>query len=276
MAVLLVLLSGCGKTTVVENTSQKRATQIVIALYKQGISASSTRESGGQGKYRVEVDQQDYATALATIERNGLLDEPAPTFEELTASSSFFPPSREVEALRMDHALALEVKGLLEELSGVEHAEVLVRKRFGSHEDYAPSVSVVLRLQPGAAITESAVADVVRRAIPGIDAEKIFVSTEKNEDAASASQAQGVVNRDGSLSYVPLVPFVFKWRVPKDDYKGFAILFLFCIFLAGTLCLVFGYAVGQMRASRRYQSGENGDASGTNRIERQKRDLLEG
>lgn len=273
LLVLLVLLSGCGKKTLVENTTQKRAMQIVVALYRQGVAANAIRESGGQGKYRVEVEDHDYARALATIDRGGLLDEPAPTFEELTASSSFFPPSREVEALRLDHALALEVKGLLEQLGGVEHAEVVVRKRFGSRNETPPSVSVVLRVQQGAAMSEQAIIDVVLRSVPGLEPERIFITTEQAPDVQSGSSVHGATHTDGSLSYVPLVPFVFKWRVPKDDYASFAGMFLVSMFLAGSLCLFLGYVLGQVRGRK---AAESGDVDGPARLERPKRDLLEG
>ena len=272
----LVFLTACGKTTLVDNTTQKRAMQIVVALYKHGVSASTVRESGGQGKYRVEVDKNNYAQALAAIENDGLLDEPAPSFEDLTAPSSFFPASREVEALRMDYALGLEIKRILEEMSGIQHAQVMVRKRFGSREETIPSVSILLKVDAGISVDPQVVRELAQRSVPGLDPERVFISVDQTVPGTISEEAAGALNTQGKISYVPLVPFVFHWRVPKDDYTGFALLFLACIFLIGLVSVGFGYALGQIRG-RRVRSAENGDVSSTiNRIDRSRRDLLEG
>lgn len=275
-SLLLLVFAGCGKTTLVDNTSQKRAMQIVVALYKHGLSATTSRETGGQDRYRVEIDENHYAQALAAIERDGLLDDPAPSFEELTASSSFFPASREVEALRMDYALAVEMKRVLEEMPGIERAQVLVRKRFGSKEETIPSVSILLRTTPEAIVDEHAVRDLAHRSVPGLADDRVFITKEQLGSPSPSGSQTGALNDDGSISYVPLVPFIFKWRVPKDDYTGFALLFLSCFFLIGVVSVMFGYMVGQIRG-RRQRIHEGGETLTLgNRNERPKRDLLEG
>ncbi len=275
LALLLLFMTGCGKTTLVDNATQKRAMQIVVALYKHGLSATTARETGAQDRYRVEIDEGHYAQALAAIERDGLLDDPAPSFEELTSSSSFFPASREVEALRMDYALAVEMKRVLEEMPGIARAQVLVRKRFGSKEETIPSVSILLRAAAGAAIDEHAVRELAHRSVPGLSNDRVFLSIERSQDGAPTGAEAGAVNDSGDVSYVPLVPFIFKWRVPKDDYTGFALLFLSCLFLIGIVSVMFGYMVGQIKG-RRQRGHENGDALAIGQRERPKRDLLEG
>ena len=273
---LFAVLIGCGKSALVENTTQKRAMQIVVALHKQGLVASASKESGGQGKYRVEVDESSYAQALEVVEREGLLDDPAPSFEELTSSSSFFPASREVEALRLDYALGLETKRLLEDLPGIEHAQVLVRKRYAAKDEMPPSVSAVLRLNGVADVVEPVVVELIMRSVPGVAKEQIFVSMEQPTKFESAPGAEGVINRGGKVSYVPLVPFVFSWRVPRDDYAGFAALFLTCIFAVGVVSVLFGYAIAQFYGSKKVKNHEITDiAPAVSRLERTRRDLLE-
>ena len=268
-----ILLASCGKETLIENTTQKRAVQIVVALYRQGITATSSRESGGQGKYKVQITARDYPQALAIIERDGLMEDPAPSMSDLTASSSFFPSSREMEALRLDYALSQEVKGLLEALSGVDHAQVLVRKRFGAREEVTPTVSVVIRTQANASISEAVLTEVLRRSIPGLEADKILLSI---EPGVRPSEAQGVLaSADGSSEM--LIPFLFNWRVPRTDYKSFAALFLSCMALVGLVGLGFGYVLGKVREKRnRVQSDLAEHVAANSRIERPRRDLLEG
>jgi type III secretory pathway lipoprotein EscJ len=276
LIIVICLIAGCGKQTLIENISQKRAMQIVVLLHKQGLSASASKETGGQGKYFVEVDAQSHAHALEIIQSEGLFDEPAPSFEELTTSSSFFPASREVEALRLDYALSIDIKRLLEDLPGIEHAQVLVRKRFGSKDQIPPSVSVVLKLDGIAQVNQELVSALIARSVPGVSGEQIFISMEQARSIDMPQGNEGVLNQGGKVSYVPLVPFVFKWRVPKDDYVGFASLFLVCIFAVGALSVLFGYALAKVRSGdnqKKQESSENN--SSAYKIERPKRDLLE-
>jgi type III secretory pathway lipoprotein EscJ len=268
-----ILLASCGKETLIENTTQKRAVQIVVALYKQGITATSSRESGGQGKYKVQIAARDYAQALAVIERDGLMEDPAPSMSDLTASSSFFPSSREMEALRLDYALSQEVKGLLEALSGVDHAQVLVRRRFGAREEVSPTVSVVIRTQGNANVSEAVLTEVLKRSVPGLEADRILLSIEPGVRLTDGQGSLASPN-DGSEM---LIPFLFNWRVPRTDYKGFALLFLSCMALVGLVGLGFGYVLGKIREKRNRPQTDLGENVNTNsRIERPRRDLLEG
>jgi type III secretory pathway lipoprotein EscJ len=268
-----LLLTSCGKETLIENTTQKRAVQIVVALYKHGLTATSSRESGGQGKYKVQIAARDYAQALTVIEREGLMEDPAPSMSDLTASSSFFPSSREMEALRLDYALSQEVKSLLEAISGVEHAQVLVRKRFGSKEDVSPTVSVVIRSQANAQVPEAVLTEVLKRSIPGLDADKILLSIEPGLSGSAGLGGASVTEGTSEI----LIPFLFNWRVPRTDYRAFAVLFLACMLLVGLVGLGLGYVLGKVRErNSRAQNDLNEQNTANPRIERPRRDLLEG
>jgi type III secretory pathway lipoprotein EscJ len=265
---LLLILTGCSRQSVIDSTTQKRAVQVVVALQKRGITATIQRESGGQGKYSVSVKSSDYATALSIVESESLMEEPAPSVQELTSGSSFFPPSREMEALRLDHALAREVQMLIEELGGVSSARVVVRKRFSDRAQTSPSVSVVVRTEPGAQVAEPMISEIITRTIPGLATEHLLITIESSNQ--SATEASSVINAPGDY----LVPFIFNWRVPRDDYRGFAILFLGLMTLVGFFGIGLGMFVGARRARSLKDGGDNQES--TPRIERQRRDLLEG
>ena len=100
---LLFFLAGCKSVTLVQDITQRRATQIVAALNERGISSNALKESGSGAKYRIEVRSEQYSQAIGILNEKGLLEETPASFEELTQAQGFLPSSREMEALRMEY-----------------------------------------------------------------------------------------------------------------------------------------------------------------------------
>ncbi len=153
------LLCGCNTVAVQDELTQEQATEIVAALSSQGVSAFAQRETGGRGRYRVEVKRGAYSDAIQILHERGLPSESRATFSELIAPRGLVPDSREIEALRLDRALAAELEEALENNPAVASARVVVRvssvpMEFAGEAERS-GVSVSLRIRPGTEVTES-------------------------------------------------------------------------------------------------------------------------
>ena len=133
-------LTGCGDVDLVSDVSQSKANQIVALLSQNGVEAMATRASGGRGRYTVDVDRSSYSRAVTLISEAGLPGEDEQSFSDLVTSHGMLPNSREIEALRVDRALGLELEEQLRAHPGVVAARVVVRMNFVKNNS-TPSVS---------------------------------------------------------------------------------------------------------------------------------------
>lgn len=252
------LLSACNDVPVAEDLSQSQATEIVAVLTESGIGASAEREQAGKGKYRVAVPSSRYAESVVLLHQRGLPEEPRIGFDELVAPRGLLPNSRELEALRLDRALAADIEEALGNDPDVLAARVIVRSR--SHNSPAvteiPAATVSLRLRSGSSRTEDGVKEIVSRAIPGISRENILVTLYHSDRDGGFFTAEGVQSENGSrLVRVPLTKFLWGWRVPEDEYNSLALAIAVIMAAVFSFGAAVGLGLAWIRSSRLRSDG---------------------
>jgi type III secretory pathway lipoprotein EscJ len=247
----MLVLSGCNEKLVADGQSLAEANEIISVLADYGLHSDVQRESGGRSRYGVAVESEDYVTALAVLQEKGLPKAAKSTFLELTESKGFLPPSREIEAIRLDYALSLNIEETLLNLPEVVGAQVLLRQASVGKGEEA-SVSVVLQVNDTANVNTDEVLKIVKAAVSSITPEKVDVIVRQAKPKVSHAESVGGFNDGkGKVVTVPLVPFLFTYRIPNSDYVGLALLFV------GGLVLfaVAGGIVGYWFASTRREQG---------------------
>jgi type III secretory pathway lipoprotein EscJ len=239
-----LLISGCGTTPVADDVGQREANEIVALLRQQGIPSQLSKGRGSTGRYSVLVPTSQFADAAGFLSRLGLPGDKKASFQELTASNGIIPPSREVEALRLDRATAAELEDLLRTRRDVAAVSVLARVR--SVEPGAnPSAMVVIQEREGASIELGEIKEIASRAVPGIKLEDVLVSLSRSERPAKESEAE---------PFSQLVPFLGAWRVPASEYQSLVFLFIALSLFVGGLSGLTGYLVGQFNWINRQAS----------------------
>lgn len=234
--VLVVFLNGCNTVPISEDLSQSQANEIVAALSERGISASATRETGGRGNFTVEIKRNYYTQAITLLQQLGLPGEKQPSFQELISPRGIIPNSREIEALRLDRARAAEIEDLLKSIPGVVSTRVVVRS--GNNA----GVSVLITTRAGVSFNESEVFEIVTRAVPGVERERIFLAQHDQEKLPGVDTVQGALNQgEGRVVALPLTIFLGGWRVPEDDYNSLALVLVFLMVMLFLLGWVIGF-----------------------------------
>jgi type III secretory pathway lipoprotein EscJ len=240
---VILLLSGCGDVAVVQELEQGEAHAIVAALLEKGIPARIEKERGARAKYTVWVPEAGYGESVKILNEQQLIHEQTPMVSELLKGSSLLPPSRDVEQMRLDYALASQLQDLIAEVPGVSTAKVMVQLR-SIASGQLPSVSVILKSEIGGRVVSSEIVDLVAKSVGGIDRERIsvqVVSTPslKTETLPSVGTAIPVAKQ--------MTPFLGIWRVPSDQYVGIAVtvvaLLLFMALAGGCV----GFYAGQRK-----------------------------
>lgn len=251
-----LLLSGCGDATLRDSLSQEQANEVVAALVERGIRAEVTRESG-KGKYRVGVKRGNYSEAVTILNQLRLPSEPRSSFSDLIASRGLMPDPRELEALRLDRALAAELEEALESIPAVAQARAVIRlNSVQNSADTGKGAAVLITRKPGAELREEDLRPILDRSLPGLDPSQIVVQFyESGTTDPVGGVSQGVERTSvGGIRKVPLTEFLWIWRVPEDEYNS----------LAGWLMLgiigvfVLGLSVGSLLTSARMNPRDGG------------------
>lgn len=239
-AAAALLLSACNTVPVSENISQKQAIEIVAALGKNGISAVAEKESAGRGKYSVEVKRAQYAQAVALLQLNSLPAPEEPSFSDLIAQKGILPNSREIEALRLDRAMAAELEEALQAHPSVAAVKVIVRQN-SLAEKPEPGVSAVIRLKPGTEINLDSIRAVIQKTVPGVHPENISVEASVFTQNPAVLANEGVQNVAGEVIRRPLANFLWLWSIPEDDYNGAVLSLIGLSILVALVGGFFGY-----------------------------------
>jgi type III secretory pathway lipoprotein EscJ len=227
------LLTGCSSAPVADDVAQREANEIVAVLSKHNISASLVKARGGRSRYSVTVHEGDFPNAAAVLSRLGLPADKRPSFQELTGGNGILPPSREVEALRLDRAIASELEDIFRVRSDVSSVSVLVRMHSREPAE-RPTVTVITQSPDSASLNVAEIREIARRAVPGIQSDDVYVTV---------AQSLGAVEADDRGE--KLVPFLGLWRVPEGDHSGLVSLVVLLVGFSGILAGLTGYIVGQ-------------------------------
>lgn len=240
----VLLLVGCGSSPVADDLSQRDANRIVAALRGKGVDSSTEKERGSRGRYTVVVSSADFAKAATFLAELGLPEERQASFSELVASSGFLPSSREVEALRLDRALAAEMEELLRGHPAIAEAHVVVRYHSLS-EGGVSTISAVVQKRAGSTVAPDDVRVLVSRALPNVRHEDIVVAVADQRVSTPADEGQVEVGHE-------TVPFLVYWRVPPSEYNGLASLLIGLLLFVACLAGLGGYIFGQYTLTKQH------------------------
>jgi type III secretory pathway lipoprotein EscJ len=236
-----VFATGCSTSPVADDLGQREANEIVSVLREHGIEARTEKERGSRGHYSVLVPYGRFGEAASILTELGLPQDRRASFTDLVAQSGILPSSREVEALRLDRAVAAELEDLLKGHLAIASASVVVRYH-AIEGNGAPSVSVVVQRRPGVPLQASEIRDMVARSIPGIKPDAIVLSMSEQPAAVSLASA--------TKGTKPLISFLGFWQVPEDQYNSLAFTLITFLLLVAIMAGLAGYIYGQYALSR--------------------------
>ena len=243
---VLLLISGCNTSVVLNDLSQSEALEVIAALNATGISAYSAEDSGARGKFSVTVDSARYSEAVAIINDKRLPRRSE--FRKMIEPKGLLPNSRELEALRVDKARAIELKELLENHPDIASAEVTVRQKFLA-EDEAPSVGAMVVTRSGSTLSTDQLRTMIQSFVPGINPERVVVVAHALDSSGNVFKAEGILNENQKLIHVPLAGFLLGWRVAEADQNGLAITIVAFVLAVGILGAILGYSYGSFKRS---------------------------
>ncbi len=256
-----MLLTGCNKTELVQDISQKQAHEIVSLLSSRGIYSRAEKQTGAGSNYTVTVKERHYAAAIDLMNDHDLPGKPKENFADLVRQKGLMPNSRDMEQLRLDHALAVQLEEVIARLPEVLEVKAIVRYhfRFGNiSEKPGASVLVTVRPEVGRDVQDEAyskvrdeVRQIVSSAIPALPKEHIYLSIQSavEHDGSDIMNGEiGILNENGKVATLPLTTFLFGWHVSEEDHNALS-LFL-ALFLIFTACVggLIGYWAAFVRA----------------------------
>jgi len=277
---LVMSLSACGSSNVAGDLTQKEANEIVTVLNISGISAVAEKERGGKGHFTVYVSPASYGEAVQVLQEKGLPAERRLSFADIVNQGMMMPSSREIEALKVDHAVAIELEGLLRGHPDVLSASVVARITNQSAQQ-EPTVSVVLQKRAESAITAENVKEIVSRAVGSVKPENISVSISEGPLPVTISGDQGVRREKGVTRQLVLVPFLGSWLVPEEHYGGIVLALIGILVACAIVAGILGYFFGQYQMTRENSDllaldGQGARERSAARLDRIKRDGTEG
>ena len=260
LLLLVFLAVGCTDELLLENLSTKQSIEVLIRLQEAGVNATRVRSSGRGEKYSVNVSSTDISRALKIVHELGLPKKQDSSLEELTKPKGFVPNSKEISSVRLDRVLSLEVERIIEAFPGVIEAKAVVRSSFPVtrnkfEKNKSSSASIVIRYESETnkqPFTDDEIKEVVSKAVPGLDSERITLNTNRVFLELPSRQ-------DG---YVKMWPFSFE--VKADSKRSVGVELAVGLILAVVCGLIAGFT-----------GGRGIDAMGRYKMIDQKRTLLE-
>jgi type III secretory pathway lipoprotein EscJ len=250
-SILLLCLTGCSEEQILGEIDQLQANQIVAVLSQHGIVSHARKGGMGGSKYAVYVSDSDYSLAVSLLQAHQLPREKQASFSELTTAKGFMPVSSEIEALRLDHALGLEIEEKLRALARVADVKVAVRLHsVSSPEQVGATVIVIPEKDYNPELEQFSRA--LELLVPGISPARIQVIVGELESKQIVVSKQGVTAKgvsaganNAQMIYRPLVPFLYLFEVPVGEHRALALLLLVCIVVTALSCCILGFVSGR-------------------------------
>lgn len=240
---------GCQGKVLVSDRSQAEAVQIRAFLTEHGVPTEIQEDSGKEGRYSILVSDRSFPVADVLLKRLdsqlGILEESA--LKTTLEGSSFLPPSRMTERVRLDHILALELERVLETDSRIALARAVVRSHFIGESSSAgkPGVALLVQVAPNATVSSDELAELIKTVVPGVRKEDIAVRlTPTPEGYRKIVSVGGEFDPNANEVIVtPLISFLtpsLGWQIPQGQ-QGLA---MFIMFFFGASCFCLGLAGG--------------------------------
>ena len=213
---------------------------------------------------------------MSIVHSEGLPHEPKRSFTEIIEQKGIIPNSREVEALRLDYARALQIQEALRDYPPIASVRAMVNS--GSTRDGSTNAGVTLFIiqRPGMKIDQRRLESSIENVIPGLSRGRISIEIHSERKTNGIGETEGVWNKKGRVIPVPLVPFLYFWKVPEDDYNRFALVLVFILLVAIAVGGVSGYWYCYYQQSKRFFEAELPDVRSKQlKIDRGNRDLTE-
>jgi type III secretory pathway lipoprotein EscJ len=259
LPLMAFFLCACNEVSVTgEGLSHKQANRIIAVLSAQGIPATAEK-SGRKSSdgYHVLVKHNKYLEAVQILDNNGLPEEEDPSLKYLSSQGGFLSSnSKEIEALRADRALAVQIEDLFSNHAGVISAKAIVRQRSVMAD--SEGAAIIVRLRKEDALSQEDIEQLVQLVLPNIPLEKVKVISTVQEETEVL--VNGVTLKNGEIVKVPLVSLLF-WNVVEGDQYGLIMTFFAAVLLSGFICATLGYLLANFRYSVRKKNGNDIDSN---------------
>ncbi len=177
LAAVLLSLSACAKMPLYADLDEKEANQMAAALMEQGVEC--TKLPGAEGKWSLEVAQDDFAYAMAVLEAKELPRQKFQKLSEVFPKGTFSSPSE-------DHYRYVDVReqqlseAILTNFSAVMSVQVklsLPEPEPLSDEVVESKASVILKYRPDFdfEMIETDLKNVVSNSVDSLDPENVKV-----------------------------------------------------------------------------------------------------
>lgn len=178
LALVLLLLTGCGEKVLYSDLSEQEANEMVALLYNAGISAE--KQSMAEQRFAVLAPKQSFAGAVELLRSSGY---PRNKFESLgdVFKKEGFVSSPLEERARLNYAQSQELAKTIESIDGVVLARVhlAVPKKDPLSDEIKPaSASIFIKHRRSAKLAEkeSQIKALIVNSIEGLPYENVTVA----------------------------------------------------------------------------------------------------
>lgn len=223
---LSFILTACSdQQELATNLDSHQSIDLVVALKGVGISSARERSSAGNdSRYTVAVASADYLRALQVMHEYRLPADRTERFDVVTAPQGLVPNTPEMNHLRLDHALALEVERVVGSLPGVLDAKAVVRTSLNP-DGAPPSVALVVRYLSSSGTIPFATEEIkklVMKTVPGTDGDAIMINASRVFlPVVAPAEGGDDPSHPGNAAYIQLRPFPFR-VVASERLKAYA------------------------------------------------------
>ena len=186
--VLLLMATGCSKTELYSNLTERDANEMMAILLHSGFACS--KASGGEETWKISVPESNFADAVSTLKEQGYPRESYETLGQIFQKSGLVSSPSE-EKIRLMYGLSQELGNTISRIDGVQSARVHIvlpeNNPFG--ESVKPSSAAVAITHRPDADLQTMVPDIqelVIASIEGLEMDKVKVSLFESGDKLSS------------------------------------------------------------------------------------------
>lgn len=235
--IVIILFFSCNSENLLHDLSQKQAIEIVSLLNANKIEAA-VEKGRGQNSFIVKVSSSSYHEAMSLLKKNDLPKEEQISYRELISKRSLLHNSRDIDAIRLDRALAIEIEETLMGISSVKDAKVIVRKKF-IDDNETEGIAVVLNIYANTPFKIESVKEIIKNVVPGITAERTSITVNKVLPDVVISDKGNTSNNEPNAQ--KLSPFLM-WELPEKYASQIILSTIAFIVLSLVVGLIFGYS----------------------------------